>query len=70
MRRGGAHRDEVVVRNASLRAVAVAIVVVVVGGGGERRAVTSSLSRGFRLAVDFLYFLGHTERIEVLLKTM
>ena len=69
MRRGGAHRDEVVVRNASLRAVAVAIVVVVVGGG-ERRAVTSSLSRGFRLAVDFLYFLGHTERIEVLLKTM
>jgi hypothetical protein len=32
--------------------------------------VTSSLSRGFRLAVDFLYFLGHTERIEVLLKTM
>ena len=42
MRRGGAHRDEVVVRNASLRAVAVAIVVVVVvGGGGERRDVTS-----------------------------
>ena len=48
MRRGGAQRDEVVVRNASLRAVvAVAIVgvVVVVGGGGERRDVTSSPAR-------------------------
>ena len=73
MRRGGAQRDEVVVRNASLRAVvAVAIVgvVVVVGGGGERRGVTSRSRIGFRLPVDFLYFLGPTERIEVRLRTM
>ena len=71
MRRGGAHRrDEVVVTNASLRAVAVAIVVVVVvgGGGGERRDVTSRAR--FRLTLDFLCFLGPTERIEVRVKTM
>jgi len=70
VRRGGAHRrDEVVVTNASLRAVAVAIVVVVVGGGGgERRDVTSPAR--FRLTVDFLCFLGPTERIEVRVKSM
>ena len=72
MRRGGAQRDEVVVRNASLRAVVavaiVGVVVVVGGGGGERRDVTSL--GAFWLTLDFLCFLGPTERIEVRLRTM